>query len=188
MVFSRFFKRRSHDAAASALYVSLVGQSRLPVFYAELGVADTLDGRYDMIILHAHLVMRRLGQVQPENAPAAKALSQCLFDFMFTDMDQNLREMGVSDLAVGKRVRRMAEAFYGRIAAYDQALEAGDDAALAAAFDRNLYQKATPRAEDLGAMVAYLHSQIAHLAGQSDAELLAGRVSLMAPQGPGAGA
>lgn len=183
MMFSRFFKRRPSDVAANALYLTLVEQARLPVFYAEHGVPDTLEGRYDMIILHAHLVMRRLGQVGPDPAAAAKNLSQQLFDFMFADMDQNLREMGVSDLAVGKRVQRMAEAFFGRVAAYDQALDSGDDAALAAALDRNLYQKGHPSPDNLAAMVAYMHVQVGHLAGLADADLLAGKVGFAAAGG-----
>lgn len=122
MPFSRFFKRRRFDDAANALYVALVEQSRQPAFYRDLGVADTLEGRYDMIILHAYMLFRRLGK---GDDGGLRELSQETFDFMFNDMDQNLREMGVTDTGIGKRVQRMAEAFYGRTAAYDKALGQG---------------------------------------------------------------
>ncbi|MBR9970588.1 ubiquinol-cytochrome C chaperone family protein [Magnetospirillum sulfuroxidans] len=178
MPFSRFFKRRRFDDAANALYLALVEQSRQPVFYRDLGVADTLEGRYDMIILHAYLLFRRLGKLEGEDA---RAVSQQTFDFMFTDMDQNLREMGVTDMGVGKRVQRMAEAFYGRTAAYDKAL--GEEGrALQHALGRNLYQGAAVPPEVEDRMAAYVRAQIAHLEGQGEAAMLAGTISFIQPQ------
>ena len=177
MPFKLFRKRHRHDDAANALYVALVGQARQTVFYAELGVADSLEGRYDMIVLHAFLVFRRLGRVGSE---AAKELSQQTFDFMFTDLDQNLREMGVTDMGIGKRVKRMAEAFYGRAGAYDSALE-NDGPDLADALRRNLYQQVAVGEAVLARMSAYVRAQAAHLDGQDEAALLAGRVSFLPP-------
>ncbi|MFC7693414.1 ubiquinol-cytochrome C chaperone family protein [Paeniroseomonas aquatica] len=98
---------------------------------------DTLDGRFDLVGLHVALLIRRLRQ-DPD--PRGAAVAQAVFDAMFADMDINLREMGVSDLAVGKRVRRMWEAFHGRCLAYETALDAGDQAALATALDRNVWR------------------------------------------------
>lgn len=173
MPFSRFFKRRRFDDAANALYLALVEQSRQPVFYRDLGVADTLEGRYDMIILHAYLLFRRLGKGGNDGL---RELSQETFDFMYNDMDQNLREMGVTDTGIGKRVQRMAEAFYGRAAAYDKALEQGGRA-LPEALGRNLYQGVAvpPATEDR--MAAYVLAQMAHLESVADTALLAGQVS-----------
>lgn len=177
--FANIFRRDPHEAAAMALYAALVVQARHPEFYTRLGVADTVDGRFDMVALHAFLVLRRLRRA----GAAAAGLSQALFDIMFADMDQNLREMGVGDLGVGKKVKRMAEAFYGRVAAYDAGLD-GDGAALEAALARNLYRGAVPDAGALAAMAAYMRRQDAALAGQDAAALLAGRVSFASVEGP----
>jgi cytochrome b pre-mRNA-processing protein 3 len=108
------------------LYEQIVAQARRPWLYGTIGVPDTVDGRFDMIVLHAYLIFDRLGQADER----AKALSQAVFDEMFKDMDRSLREMGASDLAVGPKVRRMAEVFYGRSQAYrrrcsSQARQAG---------------------------------------------------------------
>lgn len=175
MPFSRFFKRRRFDDAANALYVALVEQSRRPAFYRELGVADTLEGRYDMIILHAYMLFRRLGK---GGGAGLRELSQETFDFMFNDMDQNLREMGVTDTGIGKRVQRMAEAFYGRTAAYDKALEQGGRA-LQEALGRNLYQGVAVPAETEDRMAAYVLAQMAHLDIIADATLLAGSLTFI---------
>ena len=127
-----FFGRRRQAAAARdaarALYKTAVARARDPVFYARYAVPDSLDGRFDMIALHVFLVLHRLKQ---EGDPT-KALAQILFDTMFADMDESLRELGVGDLSVGRRVKTMAEALYGRIAAYQAALDADDEDELAA--------------------------------------------------------
>lgn len=176
MPFRRFFERRRRGQAANALYHALVGQARQPAFYVTHGVPDTLEGRYDMVVLHAYLLMRRLGNVNAAAAEAAKALSQATFDLMFADMDQSLREMGVTDTRIGKRVRRMAEAFFGRVAAYDRAQAEGGEA-LCGALARNLYNTVTPAPQHLTAMAAYVLAQQDVLAGQSDDDLLAGKVT-----------
>ncbi|CAA7613288.1 conserved hypothetical protein [Magnetospirillum sp. LM-5] len=173
----RFSDRIRREKAAIALYRALVTQSRQPVFYTDLGVADTLEGRFDLLILNAYLLVRRLGRIETDEA---REVSQATFDLMFADMDQNLRELGVTDTGVGKRVRRMAEAFYGRLAAYDKARDEGE-AALAAALGRNLYQKVSPTPEQVAAMMAYMRAQDALLEAQDDAALLAGTVSFHLP-------
>ena len=109
-----FRKFKFHDSA-DQLYRRLVRQARDPVFYLHLGVPDTPDGRFDMIILHAFLVIRRLKAEHERTV----GLAQAIFDLMFADMDQNLREMGVGDLGVSKRIKGMAEACYGRTVAYE---------------------------------------------------------------------
>ncbi|MCA1906973.1 MAG: ubiquinol-cytochrome C chaperone family protein [Magnetospirillum sp.] len=179
MPFSRLFRRRNDDAAANALYLALVEQSRQPVFYRDYGVADTLEGRYDMIILHAYMLFRRLAA---GDNPALKELSQQTFDFMFTDLDQNLREMGVTDMAIGKRVTRMAEAFYGRANAYDKVLEE-PGRGLQEALGRNLYQGQPADAEVEDRMAAYVRGQMDHLANLPDTQLLAGKVTFTVPEG-----
>ena len=101
---------------------------------------DTLDGRFDLVALHAFLLIHRL----QDAADPGPALAQAVFDAMFSDMDNNLREIGVSDLSVGKRMRAMWEAFHGRAKVYASAIEAADHAALEAALARNVWRGAAP--------------------------------------------
>ena len=166
------FRRPVEEAAAESLYRLIVAQSRQPVFYAELGVPDTPDGRYDMIIAHVVLVLRRLNRAHS----ATSGLAQALFDLMFADMDQNLREMGVGDLAVGKRVKGMAKAFYGRLAAYDAALSSANSAALQAALIRNLFRKTMPTDAQVAAVAAYLRQEAARLDLEPLQALVSGRL------------
>lgn len=168
----RFLQERREAAeAARALYERAVAQARQPRFYANLGVPDSLDGRYDMVALHVFLLLRRL----KHEGPAGARLAQCLFNVMFHDMDESLRELGAGDLGVGRRVKAMARAFYGRIAAYEAGL-AGDDGVLAAALARNLFGTASARATQLAAFCAYLRREAKALAEQPFAEILAGQV------------
>ncbi|HUC61320.1 MAG TPA: ubiquinol-cytochrome C chaperone family protein [Alphaproteobacteria bacterium] len=158
--------------AARRLYERAVAQARDPVFYRDLGVPDTLDGRFDMIALHVFLLLRRL---RTEGVPA-KRFAQALFDTMFDDMDDSLREIGVGDLSVGKRVKAMAKALYGRIAAYEAGLGA-DDESLAAALRRNLYRNAAPSPDQLASLAAYLRREAASLARIPYESLAAGEVA-----------
>ena len=119
---------------AAALYAVAVAQARQPALYTALAAPDTLEGRFELITLHVHLVCRRLGKAGGEGA----ALAQDVFDAMFRDMDRNLRELGVGDPAIARRMKALIEAYYGRINAYEGALAAGGDA-LAAAIARNVY-------------------------------------------------
>ncbi|MEJ0067455.1 MAG: ubiquinol-cytochrome C chaperone family protein [Pseudomonadota bacterium] len=108
------------QASAGVLYAQLIEQARTPAFYGALGVPDSLDGRYEMIALHAFIALRRLRR----DGGATETFAQALFDAMFADMDRSLREIGVSDLSVGKRVKEMARGLYGRIAAYEAGIAA----------------------------------------------------------------
>ncbi|MDR3465876.1 MAG: ubiquinol-cytochrome C chaperone family protein [Xanthobacteraceae bacterium] len=114
------------------IYGMIVAQAREPVFYQALNVPDTVNARFDMVVLHLWLILRRLRALE-----AGGELSQALFDRFCRDMDANLREMGVGDLTVPKRMKKFGEAFYGRTAAYDAVLDQGGDA-LAEALARNI--------------------------------------------------
>jgi cytochrome b pre-mRNA-processing protein 3 len=131
MTFPRFLRER-RAANIQSLYGAIVAQARLPAFYAEYGVPDTIEGRFDMIVLHVAIVWRWLRQ-----AEGGIRIGQGIFDLFCQDMEHNLRELGVSDLAVPRKMRYIGEAFYGRLAAYDKA--AGDDSALEATLARNVY-------------------------------------------------
>jgi cytochrome b pre-mRNA-processing protein 3 len=161
------------------LYGAAVAAARAPVFYrpaAEggLGVPDTLDGRFDMVGVFVFLLIHRLGALPPPGPD----LAQAVFDAMFNDMDLNLREMGVGDLSVGRRVRTMWEAFHGRSAAYAAALTAGDAAGLSAALARNVW-RGKPEDGAAAALARMAMAQHAHLAGQELGGLLRGEVGFL---------
>lgn len=175
---TRLFRSETQTAAAGRLYTALVAQAREPAFYREGQVPDSLDGRFELITLHAFLVLRRL---RVEGSGGTR-LAQLLFDRMFVDMDESLREIGVGDLSVGKRVKAMAKAFYGRASAYEAALADSAVEPLEEALARNLYGTLPNRQGlPLAAMGRYLRQAAAEIATQPDALLLEGRVSFPAP-------
>lgn len=165
------FRRRPHERAGFELYGAAVAAARDPWLFATLGVPDTVEGRFDLVSLHVALLIRRL---RTDGDAAGPALAQAVFDAMFADMDVNLREMGVSDLAVGKRVRRMWEAFHGRALAYEGAFDSPDLAALPEALARNVWRGAAPAGAP-ERLAALARAQAAHLTGQGMAALMAGR-------------
>src|SRR5262245_14463402 len=129
---------------STPVYAAIVALARRPWLYLKAGVPDTVNGRFDMIVLHHVLVMERLR----DGGPATAAFSQALLETMFTDMDRSLREMGVGDLSVARQMRTLAGAYYGRAIAYRQAFAAADaDPAVAAVLARNLYPAETPPPE-----------------------------------------
>ena len=134
------FRRKPHERAGYALYTASVDAARTPWFYTQLGVPDTLDGRFDMIGLHVFLVIDRLRRA---DAPGPD-LAQAVFDAMFADMDLNLREMGVGDMTVGKRNKQMWEAFHGRAKAYELAAADPDPAVMVSALARNVWRGNPP--------------------------------------------
>jgi cytochrome b pre-mRNA-processing protein 3 len=129
MILRNLFARKPD--AATRLYGAIVAAARQEKFYSEMGVPDTLDGRFDMIVLHIFLVLDRLRGGNDK-------FRQQLTDVFFADLDRTLREMGVGDLSVSKKIRPMAEAFAGRIKAYAMAEEQGD-AEVLQALQRNVY-------------------------------------------------
>lgn len=158
--------------AAEALYTACVKQARQTVFYHDLGVPDTVDGRFDMVVLHVFLVMERLRD-SGGDAELQRLFQECLF----ADMDRSLREMGVGDLSVGNRVRDMASAYFGRLHAYQAALHDGAGGALQDALLRNVWRGAQPGRDRLDVMADYVLRQRAILASISLQDLCAGRLA-----------
>jgi cytochrome b pre-mRNA-processing protein 3 len=178
-MFGRLFRRDPEGhAIATALYGAIVAQARNPALYTHFGVADTVTGRFEMVVLHLTLVLERLAA----EGTAEKALSQAIFDLYCADMDRSLRELGFGDLGVPRRMKKMAQAFYGRSAAYRQAAAAGDESLLAAAIARNVF----PDNADLApALAAYVLRSARLLAAQPMADLRAARIEfapLAAPE------
>ena len=168
--------RNSTRAAANLAYRRVVEQARQPIFFIHYGVPDTLDGRFELICVHAFLYLHRL-KGEP---PPATRLCQSFFDEMFADFDRALREMGTGDLSVAKHVKRMARAFYGRIRAYEEGL-AGNELALGAALARNVFGTVSESTRFAGLMAHYVRSTVRELRLQSAAELLAGHILFEAP-------
>ncbi|WP_048647648.1 ubiquinol-cytochrome C chaperone family protein [Nitratireductor soli] len=166
------FGQRSRRAVIDALYERIVAASRQPIFYSDMQVPDTPLGRFEMIALHMILFLRR---VRAEKG-SARDVAQELTDLFFRDVEHAIRELGIGDLGVPKRIKKLARMFYGRAAAYGDALDAGDVAALEAALARNV----NPEAEGwAGArpLAAYATIAAAGLAGQELEHLLAGDIS-----------
>ena len=161
----RFFFDRQRDRGIERLYAGTVAQARSPVFYQKFAVADTVDGRFEMLVLHVGALVDRLRGPDGAISPAGQAL----FDAFLADMDQNLRTMGVGDMSVPKKMKRIGSAFYGRFDAYRRA---GDDCvALAAALARNVYDDETQAdAPHVRALAAYHAALVAAAAATLDPE------------------
>lgn len=181
------FRRTGKDHSIAALYGAIVAQARHPAFYAHYGVPDTANGRLEMIILHAVLVLSRL---ETEAAPSQR-LGQLLFDHFCSDMDANLREMGVGDMAVPRKMKAIAEAFYGRKRAYQAAIAAPGLESLVAALARNVQAEGAD-APAMESLATYMRAAARKLDEADGAALFDGRVefpdpqSLPAPRGVGA--
>src|SRR3954453_8382341 len=157
---------RTPNPTIAVLYGAIVAQARDPRFYAAYAVPDTVLGRFDLIVLHLALVLRRLR----EDA-ATRTLAQGVFDEFCRDMDRNLREMGISDPGVPRQMQKVGEAFYGRAQAYDVALAADRDGPLAHALIRNVYAGISGREVEAGRMAAYVRQMAAMLDAQPLEEL-----------------
>lgn len=171
MIFGLLKRRRSAEPSASeAAYAAIVEASRRPALYTDFGVPDTLPGRFELIVLHAALYLRRLRGEGPE----ADARAQEVTDAMFAAMDVALREIGVGDVSVPKNIKTMARSFYDGAALYDVALAARDAEALTAALKRIVYRGA---ADEGGSgprrLAAYVVRASDALAAQPAAALVA---------------
>lgn len=162
---------------ARAIYEGIVSQARQPAFYTACGVPDTLDGRFELVALHAFLVLRRLNR----GGGSAADLAQTLVDTLVQDLDRSLREMGVGDLGISRRVKEMARGFYGRIAAYEAGLDGSGDM-LQAALLRNLYGTVEAAPESaVTAMTTYIRREAAGLDDQELVDLMTGTVAFGPP-------
>lgn len=172
-IFAAFKARRADREAARLIYDALLAQARQPVFYTGLGVPDTTDGRFDMIALHAFIVMRG-------GAGMNTRLSQYLFDTIFRDFDRACREMGIGDLSVPRHMKRMMKAFKGRCYAYNGAANGGldDPELMGAVLERNLYRK-TDEVDPalLNAVAAYVNNSLMAMARLPEAAFRAGRLA-----------
>ena len=181
MILDKLFSRmRTAPSPAQNAYLQIVAQARQNAFYTQAQVPDSVDGRFDMIVLHACLVMRRLAA---DKGSIAKEFSQELFDEMFLDMDRSLREMGVGDLSVGKKIKKMAQVFYGRAAAYEEGIlqYADHPAVLEDAVMRNIFP-ATKDATGAKQIARYMVELAESLDKQPIEGLLTGDIEFPEPE------
>ncbi len=148
--------RSGSEGTIGTIYGMIVTRAREPAFYNGYGVPDTVDGRFDLVVLHLWMALSCL-----RTTADPQKLAQGLFDHFCADMDANLREMGVGDMAVPKRMQAFGQAFYGRSAAYDAAVAEGHEA-LARALDKNVYNGRN--FEQARRLAGYVEASIARLA------------------------
>lgn len=170
MILARWRARRASNLLIEQLRGEIVAAARRPALYKKLGAPDRLDGRFELLTLHAGLVLRRLVAL----GGLGDHMAQDLVNSLFLHFDDTLREMALSDIAVSKRLRIMKEAFYGRAAAYAAALDSGSSAELETALARNVYGGADPPAS-AGALAVYVASLEAALAATALEDFTTGR-------------
>lgn len=175
MAFLGLVGRKRHERTGFMLYGAVVSAARDPFHYTHLGVPDTLDGRFDLVGLYACLLIRRLRGLPPPGPD----LAQAAFDAMFSDMDVSLREMGVGDLSVGRRVRAMWEAFHGRAKTYETACDSDDPGLLLDALRRNVWRGAEPPPGAAEGLARLTRAQVALLELQPLPDLAAGKVAFL---------
>lgn len=170
MFLDRFFRPRVTLAMGQKLYAEVVAQARTPALYETFGVPDTVEGRFELYTAHVFLLLDRLrGQ-----GSRASETSQALFDTYLSALDDALREMGVGDLSVGKKMRKLGEAFYGRVKSYEAAFAALPQTDhLEALLGRTVY--AQGGAEHRAELAKYVLRQREALAGQPLDRLLEGK-------------
>jgi cytochrome b pre-mRNA-processing protein 3 len=166
-IWSKILNKAARREPHRAVYEAIVAAARRPALYTDFGAPDTVSGRFDMIVLHAFLVLERVKDSEP-------AFAQALTDELFRDMDRSLREMGVGDISVGKRVRALAEAFTGRLAAYRNAI--ADPKLFAEALDRNIWADGPGgKSSELAQSILELRRKVS---AQLPADIAAGRIAL----------
>jgi cytochrome b pre-mRNA-processing protein 3 len=174
---SYFSRARDRSRHGAWIYNAIVDQARRPQFYESFDVPDTIDGRFDLIVLHAGLYLPRLKSVPSEG----KGLAQATFDQMMANLEQNLRELGAGDMSVPKKMKNMVQAFYGRATAYEAALKGGDLDGLRAALHRNVYRGAGIDQPKLDALATYVRAASEALKAARDDDIVAGTFAWPAP-------
>lgn len=167
-------KGRLSREKAKDLYNKVVLASRNPVFYTAYNVPDTTEGRFEMICLHGGILVNRLSR--PDMGAEGRMLAQAFFDIMFINLDWSIREAGVGDLAVPRRIKKMMSDFKGRSFAYDEAIKAGAGESIHA-LTRNLYGSTPkPPPETLSTMATYLQNCVTKLSEQGLSDFWQGHV------------
>lgn len=176
-MFGLFRRKKAYEQQSWDLFLQTQDAARDPYFYEYMMVPDTTEGRFDLLLVHIFLIIHRLKTVEK-----GQEMGQALFDTAFQSIDQGYREIGVGDMGVPKRMKKLMLAFNGRMHAYDAALEADEDA-LKDALDRNIYNMV--RFEDdaiLTQMTHYVMRNHAYLQTQDTQDIMQGTVRFLAPE------
>ena len=145
-------EQRKQKRIARALYGSSVAAARREVFYRELRVPDTIGGRFELLVVHLFLVLDGL----KADGPGGQELARQVTEEMFEALDDAMREMGIGDLTVPKKMHKAAGAFYGRLEAYAAAVAKDDPKPLEEALQRNVFAGEPAGESELRALAAYV--------------------------------
>lgn len=177
LTISGLLARKSDRKAAWDLYEHIRSQSRIPTYYTDYQVSDSLDGRFDILVLHLFLVLNRFDATEQEHP-----VLRCLSDRLIDDIDAALREMGVGDLSVPKKIKAFAKAALGRLEAYHAAFASdAEEDAFEKALARNVYRSVDAPEEAVRALSAYCRKVIDDLSAQKKDDILAARIRFPAP-------
>ena len=171
--FNLFKDKKNKNSIIGKIYLKAVEQARQKELYEDFAIPDTVDGRFDMIILHLFLIIKNI-----KDTNDASFLSQGLLDYMFDDMDRNLREMGVGDLSVGKQVKKMAKAFYGRSECWEKGL-LGSHEDLNEALMETVYRSSKIKSDHLEKLIRYIKVNDNHIKQQNISSILAGKIEFV---------
>ena len=174
-------KKKILNDAGHKLFSLVIKQSRLVVFYEELAVEDNLDGRFDLMSLHMAMILQKLDQ--NKKSKDATKLKQVFQEIMFDNLDLTLREIGVGDMGVGKKIKVMAEAFYGRMIAYQNLFGAKNPEKMLNVLQRNLYRERKVDIEILKTMTKYVYDQYDFVENESIENVMIGDLSFLLPTG-----
>ncbi len=181
MIFGLFRKRNHNQIIVVRQYELLTSTARQPVFYTDYDVPDTVMGRFELLSVVMILFFRRTRS----SATSGQELAQEIVDAFFEDIDYSIRELGIGDNSVPKRMKKLAGMFYGRLESYAAAMDGDDRTALAAALRRNIYPKADDGAASMAGLADWMMTAEAYLAAVPEAELATGSAALPLPVGRG---
>jgi cytochrome b pre-mRNA-processing protein 3 len=168
-LFRNWFEPAPDRAKVAALYGRVMAAARNPAFFEKFTLPDNFETRFDLLVVHLFLVLTRLRR------EGQRGFMRAVTEYMVDDLDRGLREMGVGDVGVAKRMKKLVSAFYGRVLAYEKAMASTDDKEILRVLDRNLFAACDTDLPRLIAMRAYLWEQQKYLAAVPLADLLEGR-------------
>lgn len=178
MIWNLFKRKKANQALVERQYAEITRGARSPIFYAEMGVPDTVMGRFEMIAIHLILYLRGNGSA----GAATRGIAQDIVDAFFEDVDHSIRELGVGDVGVPKRMKKLARMFYGRVKSYGQALDAGDRAGLIEALKRNIHPESADIAPSTQALADWMLATALSLEDVPEETLAAGKLTFSAPE------